>query len=256
MENREFYLEQDGLKIHCKLDYPVTANTEEDKIPLLILEHGFTGHMEERHIVGVTEAVKGIGFAVLRVELYGHGKSDGRFQDHTILKWISQMQAVIDYAASLPFVKELYLAGHSQGGLTTMLVGAMEQDRLSAILPLAPAIVIRDAARAGQMLDMQFDPKQIPDEIPMSEGRVLGGNYVRAAQFLPVEEAIRAFEKPVLIVHGDADEAVPVKYAYDAAKLYKNCTLKIIPGDTHCYDHHLDEVTKAVCEFLEANTRK
>jgi len=68
---------------------------------------------------------------------------------------------------------------------------------------------------------------------------------------LPVEECIRRFEKPVLIIHGDADEAVPVEYAYEAAKQYKNCTLKILNGDTHCYDYHLDEACEAIREFFE-----
>ena len=67
MENKEFYLEQDGCKIHCKLDYPEAMGSLEDKCPLLVLEHGFTGHMEERHIVGIAEYVRSLGFAVLRV---------------------------------------------------------------------------------------------------------------------------------------------------------------------------------------------
>lgn len=251
MRTEEFYLENDGRKIHCKMDYPENLDLSKEKCPLFILEHGLTGHMEERHIVGIMEHVRDMGMAVLRVELYGHGKSDGEFKNHTLLKWIDQMLTVIDYAAELPFVTDLYLAGHSQGGLTTILVGAMERDRLKAILPLAPAIVIRDAANDGQMFEAKFDPEHLPKELPLSEDKMLSGNYFRAAQFLPVEEAIRRFDKPVLIVHGDADEAVPVKYAYDAAALYKNCTLKIIKGDTHCYNYHLEEVCTAIQEFLE-----
>ncbi len=247
MNDREFYLKHDGMRIHCKLDFPEGMG---ETCPLLILEHGLTGHMEERHILAVAETACAIGFAVLRVELYGHGQSDGEFRDHTILKWMDQMLSVVDYAAGLPFAEELYLAGHSQGGLTTMLVGAMEQDRLKAILPLAPAIVIWDGARKGNLLGNDFDPVDIPAEIDMGGGRTLGGNYLRAAQMLPVEDAIRCFHKPVLIVHGDADEAVPVQYAFNAAKQYKNCTLRIIKGDTHCYDHHLEEVCQAVREFL------
>lgn len=256
METKEFYLEHDGCRIHCKLDYPDRMKSEEDRVPLLILEHGFTGHMEERHITGIAEHVRKLGFAVLRVELYGHGKSDGAFRDHTILKWVNQMMAVIDYAASRSFVTELYLAGHSQGGLTAILVGALEHDRLKAILPLSPAIVILDGAKQGNMLGAAFDPNDIPDEIHMPNGRVLGGNYFRAAQMLPVEEAIRRYDRPVLIVHGSADETVPVKYAYDAAEKYKNCTLKIIEGDTHCYDHHLDKVCTEIGLFLDEMRKK
>ena len=42
-----------------------------------------------------------------------------------------------------------------------------------------------------------------------------------------------------------------MEYAYKAAELYKNAKLVIIPGDTHCYDHHLEMVTEAVKEFMK-----
>ena len=63
---------------------------------------GFTGHIEETHMVGIAAHVVSLGYAVMRVELYGHGKSDGEFQNHTILKWIDQMLTVVDYAAEYP----------------------------------------------------------------------------------------------------------------------------------------------------------
>ena len=31
---------------------------------------------------------------------------------------------------------------------------------------------------------------------------------------------------------------------------YKDCKLVTIPGDTHCYDHHLELVTEAVKDFM------
>lgn len=247
MENREFYIEHDGLKLHAKLDFP---KEEAEKYPLLIIEHGYTGHMEERHIIAVAEAANEIGFASLRIELYGHGGSDGSFREHTVMKWVDEMLTVIDYAAGLDFVDGVYLAGHSQGGLTTILVAAMKRDVLKAILPLAPAIVIRDDARTGTLFGTSFDPDHVPDQMDMGEGRVLNGNYFRVAQTLPVEEAIESYCKPVLIVHADTDEAVPVSYAIEAAKRYENCELIILENDNHCYDAKLDEVTEAVKRFL------
>ena len=248
MENREFYINHDGIRLHAKLDFP---KQEAEKYPLVIIEHGYTGHMEERHIRAVAQAVNDNGFASLRIELYGHGQSDGEFRNHTIMKWVDEMLTVVDYAAGLDFVDGLYLAGHSQGGLTTMLVGALKRDVLKAILPLAPAIVIWDAARAGNLFGTQMDPDHIPNEIMMPGDRLLGNNYFRVAQMLPVEEAIDKYTGPVLIVHADTDEAVPVSYAIDAAKRYKNAELVIIEGDTHCYDNKLPEVTEAVVRFLK-----
>ena len=248
MESREFYIDHDKIRLHAKLDLPDGAK---EKVPLLIIEHGFTGHMEERHLIGLAKAANDIGFAALRIELYGHGQSDGEFRDHTVLKWVEEMLTVVDYAASLQFVSDIYLAGHSQGGLTAILTAAAERDRIKALIPLAPAIIIRDAALEGITFGVGFDPYHIPDEIVMDEVHTLSGNYFRTAQLLPVEEAIRRYDKPVLIVHSDTDETVPASYARWAAGIYKDCTLKIIEGDTHCYDHKLDEVLEAVTAFLK-----
>ena len=70
------------------------------------------------------------------------------------------------------------------------------------------------------------------------------------AQTLHSEDAIRRYKGPVLLVHGDADESVPLRDSIDAAAAYANAKLVVIPGDTHCYDYHLDLVTAAVKDFL------
>ena len=248
MDNQEFYITHDGIRLHCKLDFP---EVQKEKYPLLVLQHGYTGHMEEPHILAVAAAANEIGFAVLRTELYGHGKSDGKFRDHTVPKWVSELITIIDYACGLDFAGNVYLAGHSQGGLTAILVSAMMRDKLKGLIPLAPAISIKENALRGCSFDVSFDPDHIPGELVMDEGRVLSGNYFRAAQFLPIDEAIAAYSGPVLIVHADTDESVPVSCAYDAAEKYRNARLVILTNDTHCYDNKIGEVTEAVKTFLK-----
>lgn len=242
---QEFFILSDGIKLHAKLEKP--KNTE--KCPLAIVIHGFTGHMEERHIVAVSQAMNEMGIATLRVEMYGHGQSEGLFEDHTLYKWVTGALAVVDYAKTLDFVDSLYLCGHSQGGLLTMLVAGMKRDDFKAIIPLAPAWMIPDGARQGNLVGQSFDPEHIPDTIEFG-GLKLNGNYIRVAQTIHVEDEIQRYTGPVLIVQGDADEAVPLSYAQRAAELYANAKLVIVPGDTHCYDHHLEMVTDAVRDFL------
>ena len=277
MKNRDFYLQDDGVAIHCKLDFPTqkrakspagnpediqsekptaalvgsVSENPEDRFPLMILIHGFTGHMEEPHLLAVKEAAHDAGFAVLRAEMYGHGKRGGTFRDHTLFKWISNAMTVIDYAQKLDFVTDLYLAGHSQGGLLTMLVAAMESDRLRAILPLSPALCIPADARRGEVQGAHFDPVHIPEEIFIGDGNALSGNHIRISQMIDVDAAIRRYTGPVLLVHGSADATVPVQSSIDAAKLYANAKLVLIPGDTHCYDLHVDMLAESVRDFLE-----
>ena len=241
------YIMDDGIKLNIKLDMPVPS---EGKHPLVIVIHGFTGHMEERHITAVSRTLNEIGFATLRVDMYGHGHSDGEFRHHTLYKWLTNALTVIDYARGLDFVTDLYLCGHSQGGMTVMLAGAMKQDVIRGIIPLSPAWMIPEGARSGNLLGLTFDPDHIPDVLPAWGERGLKGNYVRVAQTIHVEDAIDRYTGPVLIVHGDQDEAVPVEYGIRAAERYKDCKPVLIPGDTHCYDYHLDQVLDTVRDWM------
>ena len=243
---KEFYIDDDGIKLHAKLDIPEGA----DKCPLVIIVHGYTGDMEEPHIEGTAKAVTEAGFAALRVEMYGHGKSGGRFRDHTLYKWVANMLAVTEYARELDFVTDLYLCGHSQGGLLVMLIAGMCPDRFKAIIPLSPAWMIPEYARAGEFLGDKVDPVNIPDEFLQNGDNVLSGNYIRVAQTIHVEDEIARYNGPVLIVHGDEDESVPYEYGVKAAKLYKNAKLVTVEGDDHCFDYHFDKVAVAVKDFL------
>ena len=243
---KEFYIDSDGIRLHAKLDMPEGM----EKGPLCILIHGFTGHMEEDHIIAAQKAMNDAGVAVLRAEMYGHGKSGGEFKDHTLYKWVTNALSVVNYAKTLDFVTDLYLCGHSQGGLLTMLIGGMCPDTFKAIVPLSPAWMIPDGAREGNLLGMNFDPKHIPETLE-SWNVVLSGDYVRVAQTIHPEEEIERYEGPVLLIHGDADETVPFEYAEKAQKLYKNAKLIPIHGDDHCFTRHLNEMADALRAFFK-----
>lgn len=252
MENRkEFYLEEDGIRLHAELDLPRGRET----CPLVILFHGLSGHMEEEHLTAAAEAMNECGFAVLRTDQYGHGQSDGRFEDHTILKWIGNAMTFITYAESLDFVSELYLCGHSQGGLLAMIAAGMRPDDISGLIAMSPAVNIPSGAREGNFLDiLHFDPRHIPKMLAFDEYR-LKGDYFRTAQLIHTEDAVKRFAGRVLVIHGDADEIVPVQYGIDTAAGYENGRLVILQGADHDYHGHLEEMSKAIQAFLrEAGT--
>lgn len=245
---KEFSIDCDGIRLHAKLDYPEGF---EEKCPLMLLFHGFTGHMEERHILAIADTALEEGMAVLRVDSYGHGKSEGEFRNHTLYKWVTGALTAVDYAKQLDFVTDLYLCGHSQGGLLVALVAGMCQDVFKAVIPMSPALMIPENARHGSLLGQSFDPVHIPDTLVSWDGRELDGNYVRVAQTIHVEDEIDRYQGPVCLIHGDADEAVPLECSVQAAKRYANAVLEVIPGDTHCYDYHLELVCEKLKAFLE-----
>lgn len=241
------FIIDDGIRLNARLEMPEKAA---EKCPLVIIIHGFTGHMEERHLVGVSGMLNENGFATLRVDMYGHGKSEGAFRDHTLFKWMTNAMTVIDYARGLDFVTDLYLCGHSQGGLTVILAGGLKHETVKGIIALSPACMIPDLARKGTLLGTRFDPDHLPEELTVWDNHVLGNNYIRAAQTIHVEEAIDRYDGPVLVVQGDQDDPELMRSARDAAERYRNSRLVMIPGDTHCYDLHLDQMVAAVKDWI------
>jgi len=238
MSTQEFYLNDDGIRLHAKLDRPEGL----ERCPLCIVLHGLTGHMEETHIRAVAAAMNDLGIATLRVELYGHGQSDGAFEDHDLSKWLHNIDTVTDYAKSLDFVTELYLCGHSQGGLAAVMAAGNHPDAYQKLIPLAPALMIPRLAK-------EFPDDEVPDCFYFHEQRIAQG-YILANRQLDVDAAIRNYHGPVLLVQGTNDTTIVPQDTIDAADVYDNATLVLVEGDTHCFDYHLDQVVAAVKSFL------
>jgi len=249
MENKEFFINKDGFKLHAKMAFP---KGDAEKFPMVILVHGLTGHMEEPHIIGISDTIVEAGYISLRVELYGHGQSDGAFENHNLLEWISELCYVIDYARNLSFVSDIILSGHSQGGLATVLTAGLKANQLKAIMPLSPALCIRDQCLNGDFFGSKFDSKNIPDWLQFWEDKCVTGNYVRIGQCLPIEQAIDAYKGTVLIVQGTNDGAVPFEDSKKAASCYENAKIELIEGDGHCYEFGLEQVKKVIKDFLVA----
>ncbi len=237
----------DGIPLRAVLERPHSG-----PCPLVIVLHGFTSTKDKPHTLAACAAMREAGCATLRFDLYGHGESGGEFRNHTLYKWISNTLAVIDWARSQDFVTALYLSGHSQGGLTAALVGGMMPDRVSGLILRAPAFMIPQCAREGSMLGRSFDPLRIPDEIDVIKGLTLSGSYVRVAQTIRAEDAIDRFSGPVLLLQGDQDDLVAEVDSRAAAKRYQHCHYALIPGETHHFDRHPEQMKTIIRDWLKA----
>ena len=237
----------DGIELCAVLERP-----QAERCPLVIVLHGFTSTKDKPHTLAACRAMRAAGFATLRFDLYGHGESGGEFRQHTLHKWISNTLAVLHAARRLDFVTEIWLSGHSQGGLTAALAGGMAPDLVRGLILRAPAFMIPRCAREGSLLGFAFDPLHVPEEIGVLKGLTLGGDYIRVAQTIHAEDAIRRFPGPVLLLHGDADDVVPPEDSREAAHMYHRCRLEMIAGETHHFDRHPEQMEALIREWLAA----
>ena len=238
-------INDDGIELSAELEVP----EEYDGHRLVILLHGFTSTKDRPHNIRAATAMRDAGFATLRFDLYGHGESGGDFRNHTLFKWISNTIAVINWALTQGY-DDLYLSGHSQGGLVAALVAGMEPDRIHGLILRAPAFMIPQGARDGVLLGESFDPDHVPEEIDAIKGLKLSGDYLRVAQTIHVEEAVDRFNGPVLILHGDKDDTVPLEDSKKYAKRYACCELTILDGETHHFDQNPERMENLIWGWM------
>jgi uncharacterized protein len=162
------------------------------------------------------------GYYALRFEQRGYGNSTGRGD---LSLWPVDMAACA--AALNRVVKKVWAAGQSTGG-TMSLVAATQNDCFAGAISIAPFCslprILEDNVNARSVLQGHFGPLQ--------------EKHFRTANALEIVERLK---KPVLIVHGTADESVPFEHGkllYE--KLQSVAQFRPIQGG----NHHLTNVNR------------
>jgi non-heme chloroperoxidase len=88
----------------------------------------------------------------------------------------------------------------------------------------------------------------------MQSSIIASYDCVKAFSETDLTEDLKKIEVPTLVLHGDADQIVPIAdSAYLSSKIVKNATLKVIPGAPHgMCTTHADQINSALLEFLKA----
>ena len=68
--------------------------------------------------------------------------------------------------------------------------------------------------------------------------------------------AISAYKKDVLLIHGDADNIVPLSYSQRAVEVYDSARLEVLPGAGHgFYGNDAEQAVAWILEYLEAHKK-
>ena len=241
--------------IATTLVLPDSFDKERDKCPLAILMHGFLAKKELYPVPAIANALAKEGIASLRFDFDAHGKSEGKFIDMTISSEIADAKAVLAYARKLPFVTDIALLGHSQGGVIAgMLAGEMEDqpERPKCLVQLAPAAVLKDDAIAGQCMHARYDASNPPEYVNVLFHK-LGRRFILEAQKLPIYETSSRYTGKVCIIQGSDDKIVPVSYAEKYHQSYKNSELTVYEGESHFLNGDKARLMNKIVSFLKEN---
>lgn len=219
----------------------------------IILGHCFTCSRYTRILHEISLTLVDKGFKVLRFDFSGNGQSEGDFSQSFYSKQIAEMKTAASFM-SAEGVSWIGLAGHSMGAVVALLA-AGEMDSVKAVCTLA--------AKASALITTHFLSQSQIQELQQT-GRVhfisrgrnleLTKNFFVDAEKYDLSSILASLPQPLLVVHGDQDEIIPVEDAYKLHQ-YKpvNTDLAIIPGADHMFsqDTHRRKVAELVVEWFK-----
>ena len=225
------------------IDYSFHPSMRADA--LVILGHGVTGNKDRPHLVALAEGLAAHGWPCLRISFAGNGGSEGRFEDCCITKEIGDLQAVLD---SVPDDARVAYIGHSMGAAVGVLTAARDL-RIRGLVSLAgmthaAAFVEREFSGVTPGVGCIWDDEKCPLSQKFVDDLTLTGDTLSAAE---------AVSQPWLLIHGTADELVPVqdgRDAFEAATCEKQWLE--IAGAGHSFDEtNYPQLVEAVDGWLK-----
>jgi uncharacterized protein len=197
----------------------------------IILCHGMMSSKEGTKQKAFALAFEESGFSVLRFDFSFCGESGGRFEEITFA------QEGDDLRSAVRWVRErqgnpIGLLGSSMGGAVAILYASQDPSVAALVTLAAVGFPSRLAARIGDLKSKAQAWKEAGYTLG-AEGEV-GERFLEDAGKQDVLGAARRLSIPLLILHGDGDEEVPVD---DAHAIHANAgglkALKVLAGVDH-----------------------
>jgi pimeloyl-ACP methyl ester carboxylesterase len=221
--------------------------------PLVMFFHGFTGNKMEPHFMFVrtSRLLEEIGIASVRFDFAHSGESDGDFINMTLSGEISDACNILDYVLNLDGIDpgRIGAIGLSMGGAVASALAGMRKDDIKALCLWAPAGNMGELVMANNA-GIGLDSVKSAGYFDRGGFRV-GKGFIEDVVKLDIFKIASAYDKKVLIIHGDNDASVPLstserylKYYAGRAKLHvvkgADHTFNSVPWEKELIDHTLE----------------
>ncbi|MDX2253756.1 MAG: alpha/beta fold hydrolase [Nitrospira sp.] len=229
-----------------------TPDRETDHIALLC--HGFLSGKNSSTNKTLTRLLTDRGIATFRFDCFGHGESDGPFEQITNTLAVDQAQAAIDLVRRKGY-RRIGLMGSSFGGLVATLVAAQRTD-LACLALKCPVVDFAEELRL-EFGEAEMAKWKSTDTVP----NIMGGQDRIALRYAFYEDCLcriayepaRSITAPTIIVQGDRDEHVPLHQSqrlYEALQV-KKC-MEMLPGADHQFTKGEDftRMTNVIADWL------
>jgi pimeloyl-ACP methyl ester carboxylesterase len=225
--------------------------------PGVVLVHGWESARDRT--LPLALFLHAAGFHCLTIDIRGHGANPAEDMPLTAGEFGTDALAAFEALLDRPEVTKGAIAGHSMGAIGAILAAAAD-DRVAAVVatstPADPNRLTRQTFRLARL--------PIPDPIAYPLAWLTTHVYLRPRRHvvddISASAAITRYRGPILLVHGDDDDVVPITHLVRLAAAARRAragdasagsveTL-IVPGGQHSWLYEDARYRAEVARFL------
>jgi pimeloyl-ACP methyl ester carboxylesterase len=219
--------------------------------PGVALVHGWESARDRT--LPMIEFLHAAGFHCLTVDVRGQGANPPETLPVSGGEFGADALAAFDALIGRREVTIGAIAGHSMGGIGAILAAAADERVAAVVATSAPADPYRLTRQTFRIAHLP-----IPDPIAYPLAWLTTRVYLRprghAVGAISAAVALVAHDRPVLLVHGDADDVVPLvhleRLRRAAAKAGRSIETLVIRGGHHSWLYEFPEYRRTVARFL------
>lgn len=222
-------LSRGDLKIYCKQTEPDFGDIRR----VVLSVHGLGGSTEDTIQTSIAEEMEIFSAATIRFDFPVHGQSPMTDAFFTLENCKQSLLAAAEYARQqYPQVENLCIFATGFGAYM-VLICLEELMKLPGNIRLVvqtPSVLMHQTLLS--MKNISQPTFQAMGEITFSRRRPLTVKYSFYEDLLE-NPALTAHPLPMLILHGEFDDYIPMEHILNLRRLNEDAKLVIIPGATH-----------------------
>lgn len=224
----------------------------EGRSPTLMFLPGYASDMEGTKALALDAFAAERGLAMLRFDYSGTGSSAGAFEEGTLGGWLDEALHLFDTLTQGPAI----VVGSSMGGWIALLMAKNRPERIAALVGIAAAPDFTDWGYNDREKKALRDERRLEQPNPYGpEPQVTTFGFWESGEALRLLHQPIAVQCPVRLVHGDADNDVPVSVAVKTMRQLRSADVQllVLKGGDHRLSAppQIDAIVGAVAGLLE-----